>query len=145
MTEEKPTTPETIVPRGVRNCNPGNIRAADHFVWRGQSGKDEDGFCVFESPCWGFRAQALLWLSYEEHDGCVTLREYISRWAPPDENDTGSYVGFMADKLGVNPDLHINILNHDADILKYQSMYEQGGWYFTSTDLNRGLILSHER
>lgn len=37
------------------------------------------------------------------HD-CMTLRQYIQRWAPPIENNTEAYVNSVARTAGVNPD-----------------------------------------
>ena len=35
---------------------------------------------------------------------CMTLRQYIQRWAPPIENNTDAYVSSVARTAGVNPD-----------------------------------------
>ena len=36
--------------------------------------------------------------------GCMNLRQFIQRWAPPSENHTGEYVKSVARTAGVNPD-----------------------------------------
>lgn len=134
-----------LKPRGLRNNNPCNIRSADTFVWRGQDGRDEDGFAVFEAPCWGVRAAAILWLNYHIYHGCTCLRDYITRWAPPSGNDTEAYIHFMAQRLAVNPLEPLDIHARAEAILLNQSIYEQGRWCFTQSDLTRGITLAHER
>lgn len=80
--------------RGIRNCNPLNIRrSSDH--WRGlRSTQDDPEFCQFVAPVWGVRAAFRILLSYQKRVGRpLTIREIITRWAPPSENNTASYVG----------------------------------------------------
>jgi hypothetical protein len=40
-----------------------------------------------------------------------TLRGVISRWAPPSENDTESYIKFVSQKTGLKPDEKIDLTN----------------------------------
>lgn len=40
-----------------------------------------------------------------------TLRGVISRWAPPSENDTDSYINFVSQKTGLKPDEEIDLSN----------------------------------
>jgi hypothetical protein len=40
-----------------------------------------------------------------------TLRGVISRWAPPSENDTDSYINFVSQKTGLKPDEEIDLTN----------------------------------
>lgn len=92
-------------PRGVRNNNPGNIdRRAQ--VWQGEDRSPaalarEKRFCVFETPQAGFRALARTLLTYQNQHGLRTVREMISRWAPPKENDTEAYIAQVAREVGV--------------------------------------------
>jgi hypothetical protein len=90
-------------PRGMRNNNPGNIvRTGDQ--WRGMAAdqSSDSRFVVFDSPVWGLRALARVLRKYTE-SGAVTVRDIVSRWAPPVENDTGAYVAAVAARVGVSP------------------------------------------
>lgn len=102
--------------RGERNNNPGNIeRGTIH--WQGMSA-DQSGdkrFIVFNSPEDGIRALGKLLFNYQRIHGLNTVRQIINRWAPPVENDTGSYVNAVANEVGVSPDDKINL--NDADTL----------------------------
>ncbi len=83
------------LPRGVRNNNPGNIEwLPPARAWRGQVGND-GRFGVYDSPANGVRAvgQELL---KDWRAGADTIRELITAWAPPNENDTEAYVRAVA-------------------------------------------------
>lgn len=89
--------------RGIRNNNPGNIRwtAKDH--WRGTVGQDEDGYLKFESPEMGIRAMAIVLRNYGVLHDLHTVKDIITRWAPPEENDTASYIAAVSKALGTSP------------------------------------------
>lgn len=101
--------------RGIRNNNPGNIRHSN-AAWHGAADKQTDvGFVQFKEMKWGVRALARTLNTYGRKrraaDGSPvdTLREVINRWAPPVENDTGSYVRAVAKSTGFRPDDTINL------------------------------------
>ena len=92
-------------PRGLRNNNPLNIRKSRKTTWVGQSEKQEDrAFVQFCSMAYGYRAAFKLLQNYRVLHDCMTLRQYIQRWAPPVENNTDAYVSSVARTAGVNPD-----------------------------------------
>lgn len=83
-------------PRGIRNNNPLNIRRSA-TRWQGAREKQTDGtFVQFESMAYGYRAAWKILQSYYERfrtEGKhFTVRNIISRWAPPVENDTEAYI-----------------------------------------------------
>lgn len=80
-------------PRGLRNCNPLNIRrSADK--WQGLSAtQDDPAFFSFLGMCYGWRAAfVILTRSYYQKRGLNTIRKIISRWAPNNENNTEGYI-----------------------------------------------------
>lgn len=97
--------------RGERNNNPGNIdRTATK--WQGQSADQPDSrFVKFDAPEWGIRAIARTLFTYRDKHGLKTIRKIINRWAPPVENDTGAYVSAVANQVGVDPDVEIDLDN----------------------------------
>ncbi len=90
-----------MLSRGVRNCNPGNIRrSASPF--RGEVSPSRDAeFKEFESMAWGYRAMMLIIHNYNELYGINTLDKIIARWAPATENDTANYIRVVARRLGI--------------------------------------------
>ncbi|WP_160012762.1 structural protein P5, partial [Rhizobium sp. 18055] len=90
------------LPRGVRNCNPGNIdRTAERWQGMAADQSSDPRFVVFEAPVWGLRALAKVLLSYSRKYGLRTPEAIVGRWAPPTENDTGAYARQVAKALGV--------------------------------------------
>jgi hypothetical protein len=87
--------------RGIRNCNPGNIRRT-LAMWQGQRMLQLDpSFVQFNDMAHGVRALAKTLLTYERKDGCNTIGSIISRWAPPTENNTTAYINAVAKAAGI--------------------------------------------
>lgn len=90
------------LPRGLRNNNPGNIEdGAFAQSLPGYVGSD-GRFAVFDSLDSGAYAMQKLLSGYGKK-GLNTVEQVINRWAPPTENDTGSYAKTVAAQLGVKP------------------------------------------
>lgn len=88
--------------RGYRNNNPLNIRISTGKKWLGEIRPSQDyAFMQFESMAHGYRAAFKLLDNYRKLHGCVTLADYINRWAPPVENDTRSYINAVTRRSGV--------------------------------------------
>lgn len=86
--------------RGYRNNNFGNIRRSND-KWKGLCSEQTDpDFFQFISPAYGYRALLKLLINYNKLYGCKTIRDYISRWAPPVENDTESYIMAVCKMMG---------------------------------------------
>lgn len=102
-------TGSTSGARGLRNNNPGNIRkSADR--WQGLALlQDDPAFFKFTEPKWGVRAIGKILRNYETRYSLRTVRDLISRWAPPVENLTESYVDTVARALRVQPDATIDV------------------------------------
>lgn len=99
-------------PRGIRNCNPFNIKLGDK--WQGLAPDQLDPvFCIFVAPEYGIRA-AMIILSNYAKEGFNTVAAIITRWAPPSENDTKAYIASVAAALG---------LPENAVITKTQGTY----------------------
>ena len=92
------------VSRGLRNCNPGNIRLGS-FRYKGEKARSTDlAFRQFESMAWGYRAMFVLLHTYAQKHGCCTLRQMINRYAPPTENFTEGYIRCVANATHLSPD-----------------------------------------
>ena len=77
-------------PRGLRNNNPLNIRhSADNF--QGEIKGNDKSFKTFSSMPYGYRAGFVILSTYLSR-GLNTIEKIISKWAPPVENDTESYI-----------------------------------------------------
>lgn len=81
--------------RGIRNNNPANIRRG--CAWKGLAEKQTDReFCQFVTMTWGVRALLVTLRTYVRKYNLHTVREIITRWAPPsDGNNTEKYIEFV--------------------------------------------------
>lgn len=94
--------------RGLRNCNPGNIRQSrSNFKGEVRPSRDS-AFKQFESMAYGYRAMFVLLNSYHKRYGLTTIREMISRWAPPTENFTEDYIRFVSERTGIAADVEVD-------------------------------------
>ncbi len=79
--------------RGELNCNPLNIRRVAGTTWKGQRAEQTDhAFVQFRTIEFGLRAAFVLLHTYSTKYHANCIRDIISRWAPPSENDTDQYV-----------------------------------------------------
>lgn len=104
--------------RGERNNNWGNIDWNSANNWLGQVGIEEPPrnggrarFARFATPEHGIRALVRLLMTYQDRHNLRTIRGMIDRWAPPVENNTGAYVQFVAQRVGVDADAPVDL--HD--------------------------------
>ena len=128
-------------PIGLRNNNPGNLIDSG-TTWEGKTGAN-GGFVVFDDVAWGIRAFATNFYTSITRYGTDTLRKYITRYAPPNENDTEGYIGMVSQKTGITPDEKIPTdVDSLRNILKAQFDVEIGPQYaalITDDDINEGL------
>ena len=99
-----------MLPRGIRNNNPLNIRRSKD-KWKGLRAVQADAqFCQFETLEYGWRAAFyLLTRTYYHKYRLYTIRAIISKWAPPCENNSKAYVENVSRLTGIDPDEPIGI------------------------------------
>ncbi len=92
---------ELRLPRGLRNCNPGNIRITKD-KWQGLREQQEDAaFFQFVEMKWGYRALMRTLQNYRRRHGCQTIADFIRRWAPEVENHTSGYISRVCKEMQV--------------------------------------------
>lgn len=87
------------VPRGIRNNNPGNIKHVVGNDWRGLTGCDNAGFCVFSSMSLGVRAMAIDVLG-DWKEGKKSVDALIREYSP--DTNVDSYIRFVSSRLGIH-------------------------------------------
>ena len=99
-----------MLPRGIRNNNPLNIRRSKD-QWKGMRVVQTDAqFVQFESLEWGWRAAFyLLTRTYYHKYRLFTIRAIVQKWAPAIENNTKAYIDNVSRLTGIAPDEPIGI------------------------------------
>lgn len=104
---------QKIVPRGIRNNNPLNIRHGN--VWLGEVDNPNDPefeqFCTIE---YGIRAAFVILRRYIRRYGHNTIRTIVSTWAPASENNTQAYIKQVADSMKMSPDEPLRYENSET-------------------------------
>ncbi|MEY0431110.1 hypothetical protein AB7V88_15065 [Providencia rettgeri] len=136
--QEKLYTKKTQDNRGGRNNNPGNLRISDN-IWDGQIGDDGE-FVQFASPEHGVRALGKNLITYR-NKGFVTVNQIINRWAPKkDGNKTEKYIAFVSQRMGVDPNVPIDVTNIDTlKSITTAIMAQEGKHSVTDDQVNTGL------
>jgi hypothetical protein len=70
------------------------------------------GYCVFETPMAGWRAAHRQIETDQKRR--LTLKQFIFKFAPPNENDTNEYLQFMCEEFKVDPDYPLSALSKFA-------------------------------
>ncbi len=142
--------------RGFLNNNPTNMDRGEP-PWNGeirdvancandvQRGELTHGrFCVFTDAAHGIRAAALNLRAYHDRLGCRTIRDYINRWAPPNENNTAGYIDRVAGSLGIGADVPFQLWERKAlhALLDGIIRVECAGMPYDGGEIDEGLTLA---
>ena len=91
-----------IIPRGIRNNNPLNIRIGNS--WLGERNNPTDpAFEEFVSIEYGLRAAFIILRRYIRRYHKNTVPDIISTWAPASENNTRRYIDIVCQRSGISP------------------------------------------
>ena len=131
--------------RGIRNCNPGNIRKGEN--WEGMDGERtalESSFCVFKETKWGIRALCVLLLNYQRKHGLETVEEIIRRYAPAKENDTESYIKDVCQRTGFKAQEKLRLTDRETmlKLIKAIIWHENGLQPYEDKELSVGMRLA---
>lgn len=133
-------------PRGIRNNNPGNIEYNKTVNWQGQLGSD-GRFIKFKAPEYGIRALVRILKTYQRKHKLRSIEQMITRWAPPNENNTHAYIQAVAEKVGVYPGQPFDLSNPTLTrrLVKAIISHENGAQYehyYSDEVINQGLWLA---
>lgn len=115
------------IPRGIRNCNPLNIRIGN--VWLGEVTNPTDlEFEQFMSMEYGLRAAFVILRRYIRHYHLDTVQQIVSRWAPRSENQTDSYITTVCQQMGIEKDTPIKYEDRETmyKLVEAMSLVECG-------------------
>lgn len=107
----------TNLSRGLRNNNPGNIRInSDNFLGEVKPSQDS-AFKQFKTMDYGYRAIFVILTNYINKYGANTIAKIITRWAPPNENNTQAYINTVAARSGINANTLLD-MNSGEELIK---------------------------
>jgi hypothetical protein len=94
--------------RGERLNNPFNLKYNPHLMWQGLVVPSSDPvFCQFIDALHGLRA-GFLNLKDQSTVYLTTIRNLITKYAPPSENNTEAYIRAICAALNMTPDQPLN-------------------------------------
>lgn len=128
-----------MLARGLRNNNPGNIRHG--ASWQGMAAEQLDAdFVTFTAPEWGIRAIVRI-LHHYQALGITTVTAIISRWAPPNENNTPAYIKSICDYAALAP---TDVVPDTAlpAVIKGIIIHENGSCPYDYDLINKGIALA---
>lgn len=114
-------THSRIIPRGIRNNNPLNIRVGN--VWLGEVREPTDpDFEQFISMVYGVRAGFVLIRRYIRHYHRTTIPQVIAAWAPSNENNTTAYIDRVCQVSGIERDVQLKFEDEDQMVALVDAM-----------------------
>lgn len=140
--------------RGYLNNNPGNMDRGEP-PWNGEIRQvalctndvqraelTHGRFCVFVDAEHGIRAMAKNLMAYRDRLGCKSVRDYINRWAPPNENNTEAYINNVARSLGVGPDDPVDLGKAMHGLIDAIIRVECAGMPYDGDEIERGIAMA---
>lgn len=131
-----------MIPRGIRNNNPLNIRVGN--VWLGEVKNPTDPhFEQFNSMEYGLRAGFVLLRRYIRHYKRLTIEDIISSWAPSNENNTRAYIDTVVKVSGIPRNEILHYRDKDAMCKLVDAMcYVENGTHVSMEKISKGYDLA---
>lgn len=131
-----------MLPRGIRNNNPLNIRVGNK--WVGEVKKPTDpSFEQFSCMPYGLRAAFIILRRYIEVYKLNTISKIVSRWAPDSENNTLAYIRRVTTLMEYDADAPISYHNKQRMIALVKAMCTvECGCPVDDVDIEAGYILA---
>ena len=87
---------------------------------------------------------AKILLNYQKKYGLKTIKQIILRWAPPNENDTQSYIKSVSLAVSVDPEEEISLNNKNImmSLIKAIIKHENGEQPYSEEQILNGINLA---
>ena len=127
-----------VIPRGIRNNNPLNIRVGN--VWLGEVKNPTDPhFEQFNSMEYGLRAGFILLRRYIRHYKRLTIEDIISSWAPSNENNTKAYIATVVRVSGIPSNRILHYSNKETMCKLVDAMcFVENGAHVSMEKISKG-------
>ncbi len=101
------------LPRGLRNNNPLNLSFHNAQLANNPGLRSDGRFGIYPTMEAGI-AQSVRQMQLHGSRGDNTLARLVSRWAPPNENDTAGYIARVSRETGLGPNDTLDLTNSDV-------------------------------
>lgn len=101
-------------------------------------------FFQFESAKYGLRAMYKLLCNYQRLYKLDTAEKIITRWAPPNENDSNRYVKDVCSACGIHPDEIIDLRKNKALAVRFIAamvLKENGEQPYSDEEIRAAMLL----
>ena len=130
-------------PRGIRNNNPLNLGYVPGQAGLVSDAPSDGRFGRYRTMEEGVAQAERQLQRYQTRDHLDTVRKMISKWAPPGENDTDSYVQAVSRAMGVDPDAPVSLNNQATAAAMISAMARrETGRSLDPAVVNRGVGLA---
>lgn len=135
-------TKRKIVPRGIRNNNPLNIRIGNTWLGEKPSPTDRE-FEEFVSMSYGIRASFVILRRYINRYKLNTVRLIVERWAPRTENATDKYIQFVCKEINLLPDQTLSYEDKNTMCKLVAAMaFAECGQHIDEREIEKGYCLA---
>lgn len=133
---------QKIVPRGIRNNNPLNIRIGN--TWLGEKPNPTDReFEEFVSMSYGIRASFVILRRYIKRYNLNTVQLIVERWAPRNENATEKYIQYVCKEMNFTPDQTFSYEDKDTMCKLVAAMaFMECGQHIDEREIEKGYCLA---
>lgn len=128
-------------PRGIRDNNPFNLEDSG-IPWLGLSpAQDDQPYLKFDSHIYGIRA-GVRDIKTAQREGISTVSEFITKFAPPTENNTAAYIAAVCTECNVEPDQAVDFNQIMPQLVKAIIRHENGQQPYTDADISYAISLA---
>ena len=126
---------------GQRNNNPLNIRRVAGVTWKGEivAPIEDKQFVQFSTLSFGLRAAFCILRTYRNKYHAVCIEDIITRWAPPTENDTHTYISAVCKLTGFGGKERLT--ENEWPLLVRAMAFIESGCLFSQEIINQGYKL----
>lgn len=138
-------TSKKIVPRGIRNNNPLNIRIGNKWFGEVDNPTDHE-FEQFKEMKFGVRAAFIILWKYINKYQLKTVEDIVKRWAPISENNVASYVRIVTLSQGLRYNEILDFENYTQMRLLFRGMcLAENGQCIADRDILDGYNMAVDR
>lgn len=130
--------------RSFTNNNPLNIKRTDLRLAGLSEEQTDSKYFQFVAPEYGIKAAFDRIKDFNINKHRKTVGAIISMWAPPDTNDTLSYIKFVCTICKCEPEYIVDITDTDfmVKLLGAMIRFENRTCPYTPSQLRKGILLN---